>query len=424
MSKNLVLPLWLGLSLAAGMALAQSQGTGSMNGTGSDAEGLAVPKADIVATNKGTGLERKATSDSLGAFTIPVLPTGTYDVKITATGFAPQETRSVVVNAGAVATVMAQLVVGAVQQTVDVEGSYLAVEQTRTEETSLVSRTQISDLPINGRRADQFALLVPGVARSGTFGLLSFRGMSSSFNNYMIEGNDDNQSYFGEARGRTRAASSISSNAIQEFQVGKSNFLAEFGRAVGGSINTVVRSGTNDFHADGFYYYRNASFNAMDPNIKPTNPIKPDETRQQFGGSVGGPLKKNKLFAFVNYDAQFRNFPIVILDGGALAAGKPTNPSSATYTSDLAAYNAGVNWLQAHMPGGAPGNTNPRTGNQHLGLVKMDWLINNNNTLAVSYNKLYWYGERNIQSPIFQTTNGSNGSDDVRIDTINARLTT
>jgi hypothetical protein len=240
----------------------------------------------------------------------------------------------------------------------------------------------------------------------------------------MIEGNDDNQSYFGEARGRTRAASSISSNAIQEFQVGKSNFLAEFGRAVGGSINTVVRSGTNTFHADGFYYYRNADFNAMDPYIKSTNPIKPDETRQQFGDSVGGPLKKNKLFAFVNYDAQFRNFPIVVLDGGALTAGKPTNPASSTYTSDLAAYNAGVNWLLDHMPGGAPGNTNPRTGNQHLGLVKMDWLINNNNTLAVSYNKLYWYGERNIQSPIFQTTNGSNGSDDVRIDTINARLTT
>jgi hypothetical protein len=172
------LHVWLGLSLSAAMALAQSQGTGSINGTVSDAGGLAIPKADVVATNQGTGLERKANTDSLGAFTIPVLPTGTYDVKITATGFAPLETRSVVVNVGAVATVTAQLVVGTVQQSVNVEDSYLAVEQTRTEETSLVSRTQISDLPINGRRADQFALLVPGVARSGTFGLLSFRGMS------------------------------------------------------------------------------------------------------------------------------------------------------------------------------------------------------------------------------------------------------
>lgn len=414
----------LGLVCSALTAFCQSQGTGSITGTVSDPSGYPIPKAEVVAINTGTGLERKAVTDSLGTFTMPVLPTGIYDVKISAQGFNPLDTRGVTVNVGGVATVTGQLQVGTVQQTVEVADSNVLVEQTRTEEASLVSRTQINDLPINGRRADQFALLVPGVARSGTFGLLSFRGMSASFNNYMIEGNDDNQAYFGEARGRTRIASSISSNAIQEFQVGQSNFLAEFGRAVGGSINSVIRSGTNDFHADGFYFFRNADLNAMDPYIKSTNPIKPDETRQQFGGSVGGAIKKNKLFYFVNYDAQFRDFPIVILDGGSLAAGKPTNPASPTYASDLAAYNAGVAWLRAHMPGGGPGNTNPRNGNQHLGLVKMDWLINNNNTLSVSYNKLYWYGVRNIQSPIFQTTNGSNGSDDVRIDTVNIRLTT
>ena len=424
MTKNLKLNVWLAFAFSAVAAFAQSQGTGSITGTVRDGAGLAIPKAGVIAINQGTGLERRASTDSLGAFIMPVLPTGTYDVKVTSPGFAPQETRSVIVNVGATATVASQLAIGTMQQSVSVEESNVLVEQTRTEETSLVNRLQINDLPINGRRADQFALLVPGVARSGTFGLLSFRGMSSSFNNYMIEGNDDNQAYFGEARGRTRAASSISSNAIQEFQVGKSNFLAEFGRAVGGSINTVVRSGSNAFHADGFYYFRNASFNAMDPYVKSTNPLKPDETRQQFGGSVGGPIKRNKLFYFVNYDAQFRDFPVIILDGGAFVSGRPTNQSSTTYASDLAAYNAGVNWLRARMPGGAPGNLNPRTGNQHLGLVKMDWLINGNNTLAVSYNKLFWYGINNIQSPIFQTTNGSNGSDDVRIDTINGRLTT
>lgn len=415
---------FIGLFLSSILLLAQSQGTGSITGAVSDSAGLAVPQAEVVAIHTGTGMERRSTTDSLGTFTIPLLPTGVYNVRFTMTGFTPLEKRGVVVNVGGVATVTGQLTVGAMQQSVTVEASSALVEQTRTEETSLVDRLQINELPINGRRADQFALLAPGVARSGTFGLLTFRGMSSSFNNYMIEGNDDNQSYFGEARGRTRAASSISSNAIQEFQVGKSNFLAEFGRAVGGSINSVIRSGSNDFHADGFYYFRNADLNAMDPYIKSTNPLKPDETRQQFGGSVGGAIKQNKLFYFVNYDAQYRDFPIVILDGGALAAGKPTNPSSPTYASDLTAYNAGVNWLLAKMPGGAPGNTNPRNGNQHLGLVKMDWLINNSNSLAVSYNKLYWYGVRNIQSPIFQTTNGSNGSDDVRIDTLNARLTT
>jgi hypothetical protein len=404
-------------------ALAQSQGTGSITGTIHDASALPIPKAEVVAVNVGTSLERRAVTDSLGSFTIPVVPTGEYNLKISVSGFVPLEKRGVIVNVGAVATVTGELTVSSVQQSVTVEEAAPLVEQTRTEEASLVDRTQIDTLPINGRRADQFALLVPGVSRSGTFGLLTFRGMSSSFNNYMIEGNDDNQAYFGEARGRTRAAFSISSNAIQEFQVGKSNFLAEFGRAVGGSINSVVRSGGNALHADGFYYFRNSDMEALDPYVKQTTSVKPPDTRQQFGGSVSGPLRKNKLFAFVNYDTQFRNFPIVILDGGATLAGKPTNTASATYASDLAAYNAGVKWLLDHTPGGAFGNTNDRSGNQHSGLVKIDWLASDKNTVSVTYNKTYWYGVRNIQSPIFQTTNGSNGSDDVRIDTINARLT-
>src|SRR5215831_1732563 len=288
------------MGLSTGLLPAQSQGTGSINGTVTDSAGLPATNVEVTAVNTGTGLERKAVTNSLGGYTIPVLPTGTYNVKFVASGFAPLEERGVVVNVGAVSTVAGKLSVAAVQQSVTVEDSVVVVEQTRTEEKSLVDRTQINDLPINGRRADQFALLVPGVARSGTFGLLSFRGMSSSFNNYMIEGNDDNQAYFGEARGRTRVASSISSNAIQEFQVGKSNFLAEFGRAVGGSINSVVRSGGNKFHADGFYYFRNADMEALDPYVKQTTSVKPRDTRQQFGGSIGGPLRRNKLFYFIN----------------------------------------------------------------------------------------------------------------------------
>lgn len=382
--------LCLAFVLSSVLAFAQSQGTGSISGYVRDGAGLAIPNAEVIAANAATGLERKTTTDALGTFTVPVLPTGTYNVTFKAAGFTPFEAKGLIVNVGASATVNGQLTPGTLQQTVSVEDSVQLVDQTRTEEASLVDRDQISGLPINGRRADQFALLVPGVARSGTFGLLTFRGMSSSFNNYMIEGNDDNQAYFGEARGRTREAFSISSNAIQEFQVGKSNFLAEFGRAVGGSINTVVRSGGNQFHADGFYYFRNSDMEALDPYVKQTTSVKPTDTRQQFGGSVGGAIKKNKLFYFVNYDAQYRDFPIVILDGGALAAGKPTNTASATYASDLAAYNAGVKWLLDHTPGGALGNTNPRTGNQHSGVVKVDWQVNDKNTVSITYNKTYW----------------------------------
>src|SRR5207249_2849058 len=180
------------------------------------------------------------------------------------------------------------------------------VDSTRTAEVSLVNRTEINDLPINGRRADQFALLVPGVTRDGTFGQLSYRGFSGVFNNFTVEGNDDNEAYNGEARGRTRVASNISANAVQEFQVGQSNFLPEFGRAAGGSINTVVRSGTNNLHSDAFYYFRNQKMEARDPFAS----SKPREMRQQFGASVSGPIARDKLFYFVNYDQQVRNFPL------------------------------------------------------------------------------------------------------------------
>src|SRR5205823_5206468 len=108
---------------------------------------------------------------------------------------------------------------------------------------------------------------------------------------------DDNQAYNGDARGFNRISLSVSANAVREFQVGQSNLLPEFGRAAGGSINAVIRSGTNRFHADGFWYYRDQNFSAQDPFAT----FKPIERRQQFGGSVGGPIIRNKLLLFVNY---------------------------------------------------------------------------------------------------------------------------
>src|SRR6185369_7217728 len=139
------------------------------------------------------------------------------------------------------------------------------LDTTKTEESSLINRTQINDLPINGRRFDQFALLAPGVTRDGRFGLLSYRGQSGVFNNFTIEGNDDNQAYFAEARGRTRIASNVSANAIQEFSVAQAGFMPEFGKSAGGGLNAVVRSGTNTYAGDGFWYFRNQAMSAKDP---------------------------------------------------------------------------------------------------------------------------------------------------------------
>ena len=407
----------IAVSLLALRLSAQSQlGTGAITGTVSDPSGASVLDAQVTVLNNETGLARRTTTGSAGQFSVPVLPPGNYTVHIETPGFAILEQKDVVVHVGANAAVIAKLQLGTTQQIVDVPDQAI-VDTVRTEEVSLVNFGQIQDLPINGRRADQFALLSPGVAKSGPYGLLSYRGMSSVFNNFMLEGNDDNQAYNAEARGRTRIASNVSANAVQEFQVGKSNFLAEFGRAVGGSINAVVRSGTNTFHGDGFYYYRDDNFNATDPIGR----IKTPERRQQFGGSASGPIRRDKLFYFVNYDQQVRNFPLLTVDSsGALTNGRPAPGAPA---ADTAAWDAATKYILSKFPGGAPGNALPRTFNQNLSLAKVDWLLNSTNVFSATYNYLNARALNGIQTGVVTGSTGSNGSDDVRIHSLNLRLT-
>src|SRR5262249_22542379 len=228
-------------------ALAQSQlGTGSISGTVSDSSGAVIPGAIVTITNSGTGLVRTLTTGDSGQFTAPALPVGEYVARVEKTGFATLEQKGLIVNVGGTTTLRLELKPGQANEVINIVAEQV-LDAVRTEETTLINRMQINDLPINGRRADQFALLAPGVTRDGRFGLLSYRGQSGVFNNFTLEGNDDNQAYFSEGRGRTRIASNISADAVQEFQVAQSNFLPEFGRSAGGGINATVRSGSNTF---------------------------------------------------------------------------------------------------------------------------------------------------------------------------------
>jgi Carboxypeptidase regulatory-like domain len=411
----------------SGIIFAQSQlGTGSISGVVEDSTGGAVPDAKITITNTETGLVRQVDSSDVGRFVAPVLPIGTYTVRVTKAGFRASERTNVPVAVGGMAAVAVVLQVGNIDETVSVQAAAETIDPSQSDVSSLVDRTEINDLPINGRRYYDFALLTPGVTRDGRFGLLSFRGTSGNFDNYMIEGNDDNQAYFAENRGRYRTPSTVSANAVQEFQVGQAAYAAEFGRASGGSVNMVLRSGANIFHGDGFYYYRDQNFAARDPLAS----IKPPERRQQFGGSVSGAIQPNKLFYFVNYDQQIRNFPLVIEDlTNALQSGKPTLPANPTaaqqaqFSTDTQAFNAGVAFVMQQFPGGGPGNLQSRTMGNQMPMGKVDYNINSANTLSTFFNYMRSHGERAIQTPIVLGNVGRNGTDDVRIDSYNSRLT-
>lgn len=403
----------MGLTLQA-----QSQlGTGAISGVAQDATSRAVLGAKVIVTGKDTGLTRETTTGAGGGFVVPVVPPGGYSVRISQEGFSTVEQDNVVVTVGATATVNVQLQVGAVAETVTVSAQAIQIDTTNTADASQIGRKEIQDLPINGRRFDQFALLAPGVTRDGRFGLLSYRGQSGVFNNFMVEGNDDNQAYFSEARGRTRIASNISANAIAEFQVGRGAFLAEFGRAAGGTINAVVRSGTNDYRGDLFWYFRNKQLTARDPLAT----FRPDERRDQFGGSFAGPIRRDKAFFFLNYDQQLRDFPLVTEDLSRVLT--VADPGPGGPAADRAAFAAGTQFLSAQFPNGAPGNAVPRNANQWLGLAKADYHITDRNTLSVFFNQLFASGQNAIQTPLVLGNVGRNGTDDVRIQSLNARLT-
>jgi Carboxypeptidase regulatory-like domain/TonB dependent receptor-like, beta-barrel len=404
------------LSAAPSASLAQSQlGTGSISGTVSDSNGAVISGATVTITNTGTGLVRRLTTGDSGQFSAPALPVGKYAARVEKTGFATLDQIGLIVNVGGTTTLRLELKPGAANEVVNIIAEQ-TLDAARTEEMTLINRTQINDLPINGRRADQFALLAPGVTREGRFGLLSYRGQSGVFNNFTLEGNDDNQAYFSEARGRTRIASNISANAVEEFQVAESNFLPEFGRSAGGGINATVRSGANTFHGDGFWYFRNEAFSARDPLAT----INPEERRDQFGGSFSGPVVKDKLFFFLNYDQQLRDFPLITEDlSGVLTTGLPATPTA----QDIADFNLGVADLRSRFPNGAPGGAVPRNFNQNLGLAKIDWNASRSNILSITYNHLNFRGRNAIQTPLVLGNVGRNGSDDVRIQSFNARLT-
>ncbi len=170
----------------------------------------------------------------------------------------------------------------------------------------MVSTREIQELPINGRRVDSFVLNTPGVTNDATFGLLTFRGVAGN-NSFLLDGNDNTEQFYDENAGRTRIQSQISADAVQEFQVVSANVSAEYGRAMGGVVNTVTKSGTNAVHGSAFYFLRSTGFDAHDPY----SAFNPTEHRIQTGGTVGGAIIKDKLFYFLSADITRRNFPFV-----------------------------------------------------------------------------------------------------------------
>src|SRR5712692_7852456 len=414
------------LAVCALSAMAQSTTTGAINGTVMNPNKEVVTGATITAKNNGTNKETTATTDDNGGFRVVNLDPGVYTVTVNDSGFAPYTNEGVTVEVGRSTPLDIGLSLKGVTSTVQVTAEAPVINNSSPDFSSNVNQTTINEAPINGRRWSNFAILTPGAVPDGTFGLISFRGISGLLNNNTVDGGDNNQAFFAEERGRTRIPYVISQASIREFQVNTSSYSAEYGRSAGGVTNAVTKSGTNEWHGGAFLYDRNNKWGARNPlatnsvlvnGVFTPVGIKPVDVRYQFGGTVGGPIVKDKAFFFFSYDQQRRNFP------GLARFADPNVLNTANRTAIVA---RGVTSAQVDSTLtflNSLSGTLPRRGDNLIFLPKVDWHINSKNVFSATYNWLKWDSPAGIQTQATnQNARDNFGDDFVRARFLNLRL--
>ncbi len=396
---------------------AQSNTTGGLEGTITDAQGRVVPGVRVVARCGATGKVRIATANAAGSFRIADLDPNTYSVDASAANFAPWHEAAVAIEVGRITTIAPHLAVAGHSETVLVRSETPGLETSSAAITTNLSNTTLENLPSNGRRWSNFALLAAGVTpdQNGD-GLLSFRGINVLLNNNTIDGMDNNQAFFSEERGRTRIGYSTTQAAVQEFQVNTSNYAAEYGRAAGGVVNTVTRSGGNQFHGQAFFFDRDNDWGATNPHTTltqrladgsySTTPFKPTDWRKQWGAGVGGPIRRDKLFWFFAYDQYRRNFPGTARTADAASGTAPelfATPSAQEIATLAARTKTTIAVALAHYNDILAGLDSmlgpvPRTANQYILFPKIDWDLNERNHLIFQYNRMRWNSPAGVQT--------------------------
>ena len=300
----LAIPLLAAAGFPIPLAAQFDANLGRLVGTVSGPDGGVIPDVEVTATSAETGQRRTARSDAVGRYQIGALRPGGYSVTAAGPDFAPTEIEGVVVNVGRAVRVDIQLALEVTYSTIDVSAAL--VDAILPVSSNVVTEEVFSDLPINGRRFHDFALLTPTVQISRAAGHLSFGAQRGIYTNVAVDGTDYNQSFFGGIQGGERAGSIITvpQSAVQEFQAVTSGFTAEYGRTTSGVVNVSTKSGGNELHGDLFYQIRHPDLGLADPFG-----VQVLEKLQQFGGSAGGPLRENKAFWFFAVERQKANSP-------------------------------------------------------------------------------------------------------------------
>ncbi len=398
--------------LVAGSASASATATqvasATVAGTISDPSGAVIAQAKVTAHNVQTGFTRSIETTSDGLYALPALPPGVYIISAEKSGFTEAKSSEITLTVGQTATLDLKLAVAGATEIVTITGESPIVETTRTQVSSTVDSRAVRDLPVNGRNFIDFVLLTPGVTRDVRTGDIAFGGQRGTLNSLQIDGADNNNTFFGQALGRTgsgRAPYQFSQDAVQEFQVNSNSYSAELGRAGGAVINVITKSGTNEFHGTAFEFYRDKSMNANtffnNANARP----KAAFHINQFGGNFGGPIVKDKAFFFFDYDGQRRSEgqPIIF----------PVNAAA----TDTVGQQVQRQLFQQF------GNPYIRGFNQDVYLGKADWQITPRNRLSGRYNHQNFTG-MNLENSGQTSAGEHSGNSLVKTDTLTLQLTT
>src|ERR1700681_2249306 len=353
------------LFLGCASLFAQSQAnTGTIEGTVTDPSDRAIPNAEVTLTNEGTNFTRVLTTDNEGRFRGLLLPLGNYKVTVKAGNFGTLVREGLDLKVGQTINLTLPMSVSSVQQEISVSAEAPIIETGKVETSTYLDQRSVQDLPNNGRNFLNLVPLTPGVSIvQGPDGdEISINGQKGINNNVSIDGADNNNPFFGEQRGGQRPAFTVSLDAIKEFQVVADSAPAEFGRSSGGFINVVSKSGTNELHGTLHEYQKWTGWTSRLSDGTRLSGF----SQEQFGGTIGGAIKKDKLFYFVAYDQQY------------FTQTKQNNPNRMDPVL--------VNFLATKFSDPNENGPITRKNNANAALAKIDWIVNPNNQFTARYN--------------------------------------
>ncbi len=385
MKRVLLFSLLLLASATYGWGQAQAT-TGVIQGTVTDPTGAAVPGAKVEAKNLETNFTRSQDSDAAGRFALLQMPPGRYSLTASKPGFATIVQERLELTVGQTLSSSISMRVSAVAEEITISAE--PIDVVRVESSTTLNELTISSTPVLGRKFEDLLTLTPGVGivQGADGDEINFAGQRGIFNNISLDGGDYNNGFFGEQVGGQRAAVDISMEAIREFQVVATGASAEFGRTAGGVVNVITKSGTNDVHGSLFHYQRLQGLAANTSDGKPLQ----DFRREQSGGSIGGPLVKNKAFYFGTFEQIFENLR---RDNLSTAIGTPCSiPAPVVGVNDAAIAGnvdcqrvALVNFFKTRF-GQDENQQVIHSINNSAALGRVDWNLTTRNTLGVSYN--------------------------------------